>query len=56
MERLHLAYPYSERRNFFLCLQVEMSSDLEFRIVDLLEVMMKYFSQRQRLHRFVRGV
>ena len=41
--------------NFLLCLHVEMSSVLEFKIVDFSAVMMWYFSHRQRLQRFVLG-
>ena len=38
-----------------LCLQVEISSVLEFKEVCSSAVMMWYFSQVQRLQRFVRG-
>ena len=48
-------YPYSERKYFFLCLHVDMSSVLEFRVVDLFAVIMKNFSQRHKLHRFDLG-
>ena len=43
MER---GYPYSERKYFFLCLHVDISSVLEFRVVFLAAVIIKYFSQR----------
>ena len=52
-------YPYPDKRCFFLCLQVETSSDLEFKVFLLSEtssdVMIKYFSHRQRLHFFDLG-
>ena len=39
-----------------MCLQVDISSDLELSRLDLLAVVMKYFSQRQRLQRCDLGV
>ena len=48
-------YPYPDKRCFFLCLQVETSSDLEFKVFLLSAVMIKYFSHRQRMHFFDQG-
>ena len=50
MERV-VSYPYSERRNLHLCLQVDICFDLELSMLDLLAVVMKFLSQRQRLQR-----
>lgn len=53
--RKRIAYPCSDNKNFFLCLHVDISSDLELRRLSFGDVMMWYFSERQRLQRLVRG-
>ena len=51
IERLWIlhVHVWQIRRNLSLCLQVDMSADLELSRLDLLAVVIKYFSQRQRL-------
>ena len=44
-------YPYSERRNLFLCLHVDMSSVHEFNVLSLLAVSIQHFSHRHRHRR-----
>ena len=47
-------YPCSDDKNF-LCLHVDIHSDLELRRLSFGDVIMWYFSERQRLQRLVRG-